>query len=109
MLAAVFTPLCLLLFFLVALAGVAYTTVGQSRVYGGDSSNGVIQVVKRGTGVIDKGDLLDDPQYWGTYSASQVWGDKMWFAVVVPQAVKANGDSEPQQKHGSWVSAVDLS
>lgn len=94
---------------LVALAGVAYTTVGQSHAYGGDTSNGVIQVVKRGTGVIDRGTQLADPQYWGTYSAAQVWGDKMWFAVVVPQAIKTTGDSENQQKHGSWVSAVDLS
>jgi hypothetical protein len=96
------------LFFLVTRAGVAYTTVGQSHAYGGGNSDGVIQIVKRGTGVIERSQL-SDPQYWGTYSAAQVWGDKMWFAVVMPQAVKTAGDAEAQQKHGSWVSAVDLS
>lgn len=81
------------------MAGVAYVIVGDSyHEHEGD----VIQIVKRGTGVISRGDLGPGPQYWGTYSAAQVWEDKLWFAVVMPEKVGGS------YKHGSWVGAVDL-
>ena len=82
-------------------AGVATAYVGEGSGYDNSNGDGTIQIVQRGPGVIDRADL-PEPQYWGTYSAAQVWGNKMWFAVVIPQDV--NGE----MKHGSWISAVDL-
>lgn len=87
-------------------AGVAATNVGRSDGYGGPKADrGLIQIVKRGPGVINRQDL-NDPQFWGTYSAASVCDDKMWFAVVIPEAVDTG--SSVDMKHGSWVSAVDL-
>lgn len=84
-------------------AGVATAQVGEGSGYGlSPTGEGLIQVAKRGPGVIDR-DETADPQHWGTYSAAQVFAGKLWYAVVIPQAV------EDELKHGSWVGAVDLS
>lgn len=93
-----FAPAFLL--FLLPSAGVATANVGEGyHSHEGD----IIQIVKRGSGIIARDDLGEGPQYWGTYSAAQVWDGRMWFAVVIPEKVDGSF------KHGAWVSAVDIS
>lgn len=81
-------------------AGVATAVVGEK-------GEGTIQIVKRGTAIIDRSDL-PDPQSWGTYSAGQVFAGRLWFAVSIPEEVNQD-DGTTVVKHGSWVGAVSLS
>jgi len=80
---------------------------GVATAYVGEKGEGTIQIVKRGTAYIDRKEL-DEPQPWGTYSAGQVYGGKLWFAVSIPEEVDS-GDNDKLVKHGSWVGAVSLS
>jgi len=76
---------------------------GVATAVVGEKGEGTIQIVKRGTAIIDRAELTE-PQSWGTYSAGQVYAGKLWFAVSIPEE-----DQDTQMvKHGSWVGAVSL-
>lgn len=88
-------------------AGTVPGAAHEAAGFGG--SPAVIQIVKKGAGVINRTDLSSiEPQPWGSYSAAQAWGDKLWFAVVAPEEVVTGSGSGKAVKAGVWVGATNL-
>lgn len=72
-----------------------------------------IDIIKLGdAAIMQTSDNPEDPNApptarWGDYSASQVYGDCMWFAVPI---AKELSDTEPNFREAwrSWVAVEDL-
>lgn len=91
-------------------AGVASSVVGVQKGVGYEKVPS-IDIIKLGdasiTQTTEDGDDQDAIARWGDYSASQVFGDCMWFAVPIAKQLSET-ETNYREAWRSWVAVEDL-